>query len=59
MKTLELMSAASLCLAAATVMAQEPAWSASALKDSDRACLVGMLDGYMNTIFIRYGLGNG
>ena len=45
MKTLKLMSAASLCLAAATVMAQEPVWNASAIKDCDRACLVGVLDG--------------
>jgi len=51
MKTLKLMSAASLCLAAATVMAQEPVWNASAIKDCDRACLVGVLDGYMNAVF--------
>jgi len=31
MKTLKLMSAASLCLAAVTVMAQEPVWNASAI----------------------------
>lgn len=70
MKTLKLMSAASLCLAATTIMAQEPAWNASAIKACDRACLVAVLDGYMNAIFTRdstavpfvtlpYGLGNG
>src|SRR4029453_19584218 len=48
---MKLMSAASLCLAAATVMAQEPVWNASAIKDCDRACLVGVLDGYMNAVF--------
>jgi hypothetical protein len=51
MKTLKLMSAAGFCLAAATVMAQEPAWNASAIKECDRACLVAVLDGYMNAIF--------
>jgi len=53
MKTLKLMSAASLCLAATTIMAQEPAWNASAIKECDRACLVAVLDGYMNAIFTR------
>ena len=48
---MKLMSAASLCLAAATVMAQEPVWNASAIKDCDRACLVGVLDGYVNAVF--------
>ena len=51
MKTLKLMSAVSLCLAAATLIAQEPAWNVSAVKDCDRACLVDVLDGYMNAIF--------
>ena len=43
MKMLKLMSAAGLCLAAATVVAQEPAWNASTIKECDRACLVGVL----------------
>jgi hypothetical protein len=37
---LKLMSAAGLCLAATTVVAQEPAWNASAIKECDRVCLV-------------------
>ncbi len=33
--------------------AQEPAWSAAGIKECDRACLVGILDGYMNAIYKR------
>ena len=51
MSPLKLMSAVWLCFAAATVVAQEPAWNASAIKECDRACLVGVLDGYMDSIF--------
>jgi hypothetical protein len=51
MTTLGLMSGLSLCLIAATIAAQEPAWNAAAIKECDRACLVGILDGYMNAIF--------
>jgi hypothetical protein len=50
---LKLMSAAGLCLAAATVVAQEPPWNGSAIKECDRACLVAVLDGYMNAIFTK------
>lgn len=28
-----------------------PAWNAAAIKDCDRACLIGFMDGYMNAIF--------
>src|SRR5208282_6386987 len=28
-----------------------PAWNAAAIKECDRACLVGIMDGYMNAIF--------
>jgi hypothetical protein len=42
-----------LCVMAALVSAQEPAWNAAAIKDCDRACLVALLDGYMNAIFTR------
>lgn len=28
-----------------------PAWNPSAIKECDRACLVGIMDGYMNAIF--------
>jgi len=37
--------------AAALVAAQETAWNATAIKECDRACLVGILDRYMNAIF--------
>jgi hypothetical protein len=51
--TVKLMGAALLCVAATSVTAQEPAWNASAIKECDRACLVGILDGYMNAMFKR------
>ena len=51
MRMLKLMAAALLCIAATTVAAQEPAWNASAIKECDRACLVGVLDGYLNALF--------
>jgi hypothetical protein len=38
------MSVSSLC-------AGEPEWNAAALKECDRACLIGIMDGYMNAIF--------
>jgi hypothetical protein len=47
----KLMLAALLGAAAAHFAAQEPAWNASAIKECDRACLVGVMDGYMNAIF--------
>jgi hypothetical protein len=40
-----------LCVAATTLAAQEPEWNAAAIKECDRACLVGIIDGYMNAIF--------
>jgi len=52
-KMLKLMSGLLLCLAITTVAAQEPAWNAAAIKECDRACLVGILDGYMDAIFKR------
>ena len=43
-----------LCGAAvAAVLAQEPAWNPSAIKQCDSACLVGILDGYLNAVFKR------
>ena len=51
MRMSRLMAAALLCIAATTVAAQEPAWNASAIKECDRACLVGVLDGYLNALF--------
>ncbi len=51
MKTLKPMAVAPLCVAATTVVAQEPAWNASAIKECDRACLVGVVDGYLDALF--------
>ena len=31
--------------------APAPAWNPSTFKDCDRACLIGIMDGYMNAIF--------
>jgi hypothetical protein len=31
--------------------AQEPEWNPSRVKECDRACLVGIVEGYMNAIF--------
>jgi hypothetical protein len=31
--------------------AGEPEWNAAALKECDRVCLIGIMDGYMNAIF--------
>ncbi len=39
-----------LCLATRVMAAQEPAWNAAAIKECDRACLVGIIDGYMNAL---------
>src|SRR5688572_6736027 len=46
-----LLGCAALCAIATLVSAQEPAWNGAAIKECDRACLVGILDGYMNAIF--------
>ena len=40
-----------LCGIATTMMAQEPEWNAANIKECDRACLVGLMDGYMDAIF--------
>ena len=53
MKTLRFVAGMLLCLTAASISAQEPAWNPSAIKACDRACLVGILDGYMNAIVKR------
>jgi hypothetical protein len=37
--------------AAIRTMAAEAEWNAAAIKECDRACLVGVMDGYMNAIF--------
>lgn len=49
---LKLMSGLLTCLAVTTAVAQEPAWN-PAINECDRACLVAILDGYMNAIFKR------
>ena len=36
---------------AATVLAQEPEWNPARVKECNRACLVNIIDGYMNAIF--------
>jgi hypothetical protein len=33
--------------------AQEPEWNPAAIRECDRACLIGIMDGYMNAIFKR------
>ncbi len=33
--------------------AEEPEWDPGAVKECDRACLVGIMDGYMNAVFRR------
>jgi hypothetical protein len=40
-----------LALTAFQMLATEPDWSASRVKDCDRECLVGFMDGYMNAIY--------
>ncbi len=51
MKTPRLIVGFVLCIAATTTAAQEPEWNAAAIKECDRACLIGIMDGYMNAIF--------
>jgi hypothetical protein len=51
MKFLKLVIGLLLCVAATRLAAQEPAWNANAIKECDRACLVGFMDGYMNALF--------
>jgi hypothetical protein len=51
MTTLRLMLVVLLCAVVTTAAAQEPEWNAAAIKECDRACLVAVMDGYMNAIF--------
>jgi hypothetical protein len=46
-----LVSGLLLSVTAVTIAAQEQPWNPTAIKPCDRACLVGILDGYMNAIF--------
>lgn len=38
-------------LLASTAFAAEPEWNPSSIKECDRECLVGIMDGYMNAMF--------
>ena len=40
-----------LCGLAFQTVAAEPEWNRAAIKECDRACLVGIMDGYMNAVF--------
>jgi hypothetical protein len=40
-----------LCVAAAALPAQEPAWNAAAVRECDRPWLIGIMDGYMEAVF--------
>src|SRR6266571_155691 len=40
-----------ICVIAATMVAQEPVWNPANFKECDRACLISIMDGYMNAIF--------
>ena len=51
MRTLTLFGGVLLSLAATRIAAQEPVWNPAAVKECDRACLVGVMDAYMNAIF--------
>src|SRR5262245_24360796 len=46
-----MMSACMLVLiVGATILAQEPEWNPARVKECERACLVNIIDGYMNAI---------
>ena len=51
MKTTLLAVGALLCMSAALLTATEPEWGPSRVKDCNRECLVGFMDGYMNAIY--------
>ena len=51
MKTTWAAIAALLCLLAPSSTATEPEWGPSRVKDCNRECLVGFMDGYMNAIY--------
>ncbi len=51
MKKLITSSCVLICVIAATMVAQEPLWNPANFKECDRACLVSIMDGYMNAIF--------
>src|SRR6266566_9796344 len=51
MKRLITSSCVLTCVIAATMVAQEPLWNPANFKECDRACLVNIMDGYMNAVF--------
>ena len=53
MKKLHAFGCLLLSVVATTIVAQEPEWNAAAIKECDRACLVGIMDGYLNALFKR------
>jgi hypothetical protein len=53
MSKLRLIGCAVLLGTATLVTAQEPVWNAAAITECDRACLIGIMDGYMSAIFKR------
>lgn len=40
-------------VAALPAIAAEPEWNTANVKECDRVCLVGIMDGYMNAVFRR------
>ena len=48
---LELLSTCALVISAFLLNAAEPEWGPSRVKDCNRECLVGVMDGYMNAIY--------
>ena len=51
MRQLRVMGGLLFCVLAVRLAAQEPPWNPAAIKECDRACLAGIMDGYMNAIF--------
>lgn len=53
MRQLTVIGCPVLGVAFTAIDAQEPEWTPSSIRDCDRACLVEIIDGYMNAIFTR------
>ncbi len=50
-KTILLLALLAAILTASALIAGEPEWNPAAIKECDRACLIGIMDGYMDAIF--------
>jgi hypothetical protein len=50
-KTILLLALLATILTASALIAGEPEWNPAAIKECDRACLIGIMDGYMDAIF--------